>query len=121
MKYILTLILILQSTLLFSQIGEVKVNGHFGKIYNTKSVYIGNIYINDPYVLVGYNDKWIVITNAKWIKIYDSRGCYTGFYIYEPTDCQIQINNQFILIKEGNRTKYYDFKGSFTGKYTLNK
>ena len=103
-----------------AQIGEVKIDGSYAKIYNEQGSYSGNsIYIGSDKSVEGYNSRNIVVKDGSYAKIYDSKGSYTGNSIYLGSDKYIKnVSGSAILVKDGSYVKYYDFKGSYTGNST---
>jgi hypothetical protein len=106
-----------------AQIGEVKIDGSYAKIYNDQARYTGkSIYLGSNKTMEGYNGKHIVIKDGSYAKIYNDQAVYTGKSIYLGSDKYIKnVSAAAILIKDGSYVKYYDFEGRYTGKSTYDK
>lgn len=113
----ITILLLLFTTLIsYSQIGNIRVDGSYLKIYNDKGSYITSFYIGQSQ-LEGYNNDYIIIHDGQYIKIYNNKGSYqSSFYIGKSSIKH--VNGSSILIKDGHYVKYYDFKGNYTGYCT---
>jgi hypothetical protein len=103
-----------------AQIGEVKIDGPWAKIYDENARYTGkSIAVSGGKSLEGYNSRFIVIKDGPWAKIYDDQGRYTGKSISLGGDKYIKnVSGAAILVKDGPWIKYYDFDGRYTGKST---
>ena len=113
MKNKLLIFLLIISSIMSAQIGEVKSSGRYLKIYNTKGSQVKEIYTNGD--LSGYNSNFIVVTENHYVKIFNELGTQVKeFY----TNGQVSVSPSNILVKEGHYIKYYDFKGQYTGKST---
>lgn len=119
-KILLIASLMLTFSLAFAQIGEVKTEGSFAKIYNENGKYSGHkIYLGSTNSVAGYNSRYVVIKEGNYAKIYNDKGRFTGKKIYlASTGVVKNVTNSAILIKEGAYVKYYNFEGRFTGNKT---
>jgi len=116
--------LILMATMLLTfgavkaQIGDVKVDGSFAKIYDDKGKYTyKSIGLCSKCELSGFNSNYIVITDGSFAKIYDDKGKYTYKSIGLCSNCSVKnVTPSGILIKDGSKTKIYDFNGKYTYK-----
>ena len=72
MKNKLLIFLLLITSIMSAQIGEVKSSGRYLKIYNTKGSQVKEIYTNGE--LSGYNSNFIVVTERNYVKIFTEKG-----------------------------------------------
>ena len=114
MKNKLLIFLLLITSIMSAQIGEVKSSGRYLKIYNTKGSQVKEIYTNGE--LSGYNSNFIVITEKNYVKIFTDKGVQVKEFYTNGQVRHVSASN--ILIKEGHYVKYYDFKGNLTGRTT---
>lgn len=118
-QFLLSFFLIVASAM-NAQIGEVKVDGVWAKIYDENARYTGkSISVGGSKTLEGYNSRFIVVKDGMWAKIYNDQGQYTGKSISLGNDKYIKnVSGAAILVKDGAWVKYYDFDGRYTGKST---
>jgi len=119
-KILLIASLMMTFCLAYAQIGEVKTDGCFAKIYNENGKFSGNkIYLGSTSSVAGYNSKYVIVKESAYAKIYNEKGLFTGKKIYlASTGFVKNVTNSAILIKEGAYVKYYNFEGRFTGNKT---
>ena len=119
-KNILILLFLSITYTMSAQIGEVKIDGSWAKIYDENARYTGkSISVGGAKSLEGYNSRYIVIRDGSWAKIYNDQGHYTGKSISLGGDKYIKnVSGAAILVKDGSWIKYYDFDGRYTGKST---
>jgi hypothetical protein len=122
-NYILMLLFVGTAISLGAQIGEVKADGYWAKIYDENARYTGkSIALGSNKSLEGYNSRYVVIKDGYWAKIYDENARYTGKSIALGGDKYIKnVSGSAILVKDGYWVKYYDFDGRYTGKSTPDK
>ena len=119
-KILLFATMLLAFSLGYAQIGEVKTEGCYAKIFNEKGKFSGNrIYLTAKSYVAGFNNKFVVVKEGAYVKIFDVKGRFTGKRIYLTSTGQVKnVTTSAILIKEGSYVKYYDFDGRFTGNRT---
>lgn len=108
---------------LHAQIGEVKVDGPYAKIYDESGRYTNRtIHLGNNKTLAGYNSQYIVVVDRAYAKIYDATGKDLNRSILLGDNKYIKhVSGSAILVKDGNYVKYYDFDGRYTNKSTLDR
>ena len=115
MKNKLLIFLLLITSIMSAQIGEIKSTNHSKKVYDEKGNFLRSLSIDGE--MVGYNSSVIVITqNYKDFRIYSCKGSIVGGI--HTSGKFLRVNSSNILIKEGNSVKYYGLDGRFTGRTT---
>ncbi|MFN4914172.1 MAG: hypothetical protein ACK5FT_02530 [Sphingomonadales bacterium] len=106
-----------------AQIGEVKVDGAYAKIYDENGRYTNRVvHLGSTKTLAGYNSQYIVVVDRAYAKIYDATGKDLNKSILLGDNKYIKhISGSAILVKDGNYVKYYDFDGRYTNKATLDR
>jgi hypothetical protein len=120
-KILLIASLMMIFCLAYAQIGEVKTEGCFAKIYNENGKFTGNkVFLSNSSSVAGYNSRYVVVKDGIFAKIYNSKGKFTGKKVFLGTFSYIKrVTETSILVKDGLYVKYYNFEGKFTGKKTF--
>ena len=120
-KILLITSLMLTFSLAYAQIGEVKTDGCFAKIYNENGKFSGSkVFVSNSSSVAGYNSRYVVVNDGIYAKIYNSKGKFTGKKVFLGTYSYIKrVTETAILVKDGLYVKYYNFEGKFTGKKTF--
>ena len=106
-----------------AQIGEVKVEGPYAKIYDENGRYTNRVvHLGSNKTLAGYNSQYIVVVDRAYARIFDATGKDLNKSILLGDNKYIKhVSGSAILVKEGNYVKYYDFDGRYTNKSTLDR
>lgn len=106
-----------------AQIGEVKVDGAYAKIYDENGRYTNRVvHLGSTKTLAGYNSQYIVVVDRTYARIFDATGKDLNKSILLGDNKYIKhVSGSAILVKEGNYVKYYDFDGRYTNKSTLDR
>ncbi|MEK0421724.1 MAG: hypothetical protein RLZZ161_1575 [Bacteroidota bacterium] len=122
-KHLLILFFLSITYTMSAQIGEVKVDGAYAKIYDENGRYTNRVvHLGSTKTLAGYNSQYIVIVDRTYAKIYDATGKDLNKSILLGDNKYIKhVSGSAILVKDGNYVKYYDFDGRYTNKSTLDR
>jgi hypothetical protein len=122
-KLLLFLFFLMSVYTMNAQIGEVKVDGAYAKIYDENGRYTNRtILLGSNKTLAGYNSQYIVVVDRAYARIYDATGKDLNKSILLGDNKYIKhVSGSAILVKDGNYVKYYDFNGRYTNKSTLDK
>ena len=122
-KQLLTLLFTCITYTMSAQIGEVKIDGPYAKIYDENGRYTNRVvHLGSTKILAGYNSQYIVVVDRAYAKIYDATGKdLNKSFLLGDNKYIKHVSGSAILVKDGNYVKYYDFDGRYTNKSTLDR